>query len=169
VTDGAYDLRVLASLVLAGLLSAPTPPAEEADVLVALDVKDAPVTEVVQVLGELGGFQVVFDPGLSCRLTLKAGSISYERAFETVLRACRYGYEGEGNVVRVATLARLSQEAADRRRLAEAQKEAAPRREVRLRLSYARASAMAPLVRKVLSPRGEVTFDERTNTLIIID
>jgi type IV pilus assembly protein PilQ len=86
-----------------------------------------------------------------------------------VLRACRYGYEGEGNVVRVATLARLSQEAADRRRLAEAQKEAAPRREVRLRLSYARASAMAPLVRKVLSPRGEVTFDERTNTLIIID
>jgi type IV pilus assembly protein PilQ len=157
---------MLASLALVGLLNAA---ASERDVLLALDMKDAPATDVLQVLGDSAGFQVVFDPGLSCRLTLKMNAASFERAFESVLRACRFGYEGEGNVLRVATTTRLSQEASDRRRLAEAQREAAPRRELRLRLSYARAAEMAAVLKKALSPRGDVTYDERTNTLIIID
>jgi type II secretory pathway component HofQ len=37
------------------------------------------------------------------------------------------------------------------------------------RLSYAKAAEMAPLVKKFLSPRGEVIFDARTNTLIVTD
>jgi type IV pilus assembly protein PilQ len=156
---------MLGLLLLVGLTTA----ASERDVLIALDVKDAPATQILQVLGETAGFQVVFDPGLSCRMTLKLNAVTYERAFESVLRACRFDYEGQGKVIRVATIARLSQEASDRRRLLEAQKDAAPRRELRVRLSYARAAEMATLLKRVLSPRGEVVFDDRTNTLIIID
>jgi type II secretory pathway component HofQ len=156
---------MLAPLLLVGLAMAPP----EGDSLVALDVKDAPATQIIQALAEAGAFQVVFDPGLSCRLTLKLNGVSYERAFQSVLRACRFGYEGEGGILRVAALTRLSQEAADERRLAEAKRDSAPRREVRLRLSYARAAQMAPLLKRFLSARGEVAFDERTNTLIIID
>ena len=37
------------------------------------------------------------------------------------------------------------------------------------RLSYARAQELAPIVKRFLSPRGEVVYDTRTNTLIIID
>jgi type IV pilus assembly protein PilQ len=151
---------VLALVLLVGLAAT----AAERDVLIALDVKDAQAPEIIQVLAETAGLQVVFDPGLSCRLTLKLNAVSYERAFETVLRACRFDYEGEGNVLRVATIARLSQEASERRRLADAQREAAPRREVRLRLSYARATEMATLLKRVLSPRAEVVVDERTHT-----
>ena len=106
---------------------------------------------------------------MACRLTLKLNAVTFSRAFESVLRACGLGYEGEGNVVRVAQVARLAQEAADRRRLAEAQRAALPRGEVRLRLSYARAAEMAPKVKRFLSPQGEVAYDERTNTLILID
>jgi type IV pilus assembly protein PilQ len=156
---------VLALVLLAGLAAT----AAERDVLLAVDVKDAPATQIIQALAETAGLQVVFDPGLSCRLTLKFNAATYDRAFESVLRACRFDYEGEGNVIRVASITRLSQEASERRRLAEAQREAAPRREVRLRLSYARAAEMATLLKRVLSPRAEVVFDERTNTLIIID
>jgi hypothetical protein len=121
---------VLALVLLAGLAAT----AAERDVLLAVDVKDAPATQIIQALAETAGLQVVFDPGLSCRLTLKFNAATYDRAFESVLRACRFDYEGEGNVIRVASITRLSQEASERRRLAEAQREAAPRREVRLRL-----------------------------------
>ena len=152
-------------LLALALLSAPP----EREALVALDVKEAPVGDIVGALAEAGGFQAVFDPGLTCRLTVKLVGASYVEALENVLKACGLAYEVAGNVVRVATRARLLQEQADRRRLAEAQRDAAPRREARLRLSYARAAQVAPLLKRFLSPRAEVAFDERTNTLIIID
>jgi len=72
-------------------------------------------------------------------------------------------------VVRVAPAARLAQEAAAERRLAEAKRASSPRQEVRLRLSYARAAEIAPLLKSFLSPHGEAVFDERTNTLILLD
>jgi type II secretory pathway component HofQ len=37
------------------------------------------------------------------------------------------------------------------------------------RLSYARAAEMAPIVKRLMSPRGDVLFDARTNTIIIVD
>ena len=156
---------MLALVLLAGLVVAPA----EGEALVAIDVKSGAVTDVVQVLTELAGLQAVLDPDVACRLTLKLNAVSFSRAFESVLRACGLGYEGEGSVVRVAKIARLRQEAADRRLLAEAQSTSLPRGEVRLRLSYARAAEMAPKVKRFLSPRGEVAYDERTNTLILID
>ena len=156
---------MLALVLLAGLAAAPA----DGEALVALDVKNGAATDVVQVLTELADLQAVLDPDVACRLTLKLNAVSFSRAFESVLRACGLGYEGEGNVVRVAKIARLRQEAADRRLLAEAQRTSLPRGEVRLRLSYARAAEMAPKVKRFLSPRGEVAYDERTNTLILID
>ena len=141
----------------------------ERESLVALDVKDAPVGDVLQALAEAGGFQAVLDPGVTCRITLKLNGVAYERAVTTVLRACGLAYEGENGVLRVAPTARLAQEAAARRLLAAEQRAALPRKEVRLRLSYARAAQVAPLLKKHLSPRGDVAYDERTNTLIIID
>ena len=57
----------------------------------------------------------------------------------------------------------------ERRKLAEEQKLNRPLRTVRHTLSYARAADLAPLIKKFLSPRGDVVFDARTNTLIITD
>ena len=135
-------------MLMAGLAAAPA----DGEALVAMDVKNGAATDVVQVLAELAGLQAVLDPDVSCRLTLKLNAISFSRAFESVLGACGLGYEGEGNVVRVARSARLRQEAEDRRLLAEAQRASLPRGEVRLRLSYARAAEMAPKVKRFLSP-----------------
>jgi hypothetical protein len=45
-------------------------PGGEGEARVSLDVKDAPVVDIVRVLVEAGGLQVVFDPGLDCRLTV---------------------------------------------------------------------------------------------------
>lgn len=156
---------MLALVLLVGLAAAPA----DGEAQVVLDVREGGVAEIVQALAEAGGLQVVFDPDVTCRLTLKLHASSFSRAFESVLGACGLGYEGEGNVVRVARVGRLAQEAADRRRLADAQRASLPRGEVRLRLSYARAAEMAPKIKRFLSPRGEVAYDERTNTLILID
>jgi type II secretory pathway component HofQ len=88
---------------------------------------------------------------------------------EATLNACGLAYEEEGSVVRVATRARLTAEATDRRRLAEMRSQRPAGRVALFRLSYARARDVAPLVRKHLSHRSQVIYDERTNTLIIAD
>ena len=59
--------------------------------------------------------------------------------------------------------------AAERRKFEEERRLAAPPQVSYQRLSYARAQELAPIVKRFLSPRGEVVYDTRTNTLIIID
>src|SRR5262245_50844445 len=154
----------------AALLPAPAPPAEVAEeARLSIDVREADVVDVVRVLAELGGFQVVMDPGISCKLTLKLKEVRWTSVLEMALRSCGLAKEEDNDIVRIATAARLTQEAADRAKLEEQKRLSAPRTVTMLRLSYARAQELAPVIKKMLSPRGEVVWDNRTNTLIVID
>lgn len=136
---------------------------------VSIDVKDADIVDVVRLLAEVGGFQVVIHPGISCRLTLSLKDVRWPTILDLALKTCGLGQDAEGDVLRIATLAQLTRETAERRRFEEQRKQDAPGTLTLRRLSYARAEQVAPLLKKFLSPRGEVFFDARTNTLIIID
>jgi type II secretory pathway component HofQ len=141
--------------------------AGEGEARISLDVKDAPVVDIVRVLAETGGFQVVFDPGITCRLTMKVNEARWRRTLDTALSACALGLEEEGDILRVAPLSRLREEAAGRRRLEEERRAAGAGRLALFRLSYARAQEMAPLLERLLAPAGRVTYDPRTNTLMV--
>jgi type IV pilus assembly protein PilQ len=157
-----------AVLVLAlAVPPAPAGPGEEANI--SLDVKDADVVDVIRLLAQVGGFQVVIHPGVSCELTLSLKEVRWPTVLDLALKTCGLGQDTEGNVVRVAKVAQLTAEAAERRRLDEERSLAAPAQVTFQRLSYARAQELAPIVERFLSPRGEVVYDARTNTLIIID
>jgi len=141
--------------------------AEPTEARLSLDVREAPVRDVVRALVELGGFQVVFDPDVRCALTVTLHQADWLDALDTTLRACGLSREESGGVVRVAPTSRLREEA-DRQRSVKEKRGAAPAGELVLfRLSYARAREMAPLMNDLVSPRGEVTLDPRTNTLIV--
>ncbi len=149
-------------LVAAAVAGAPAGEAR-----LSLDAKDAQVRDVVSLLAELGGFQAVFDPDTQCTLTLRLHDARWQTVLETTLRACGLAQEEEAGVMRVARRSRLAEEAAARRRLAEERARGGPDRIALFRLSYARAEALAPLVRSRLPPRSDVTWDARTNTLIV--
>jgi type IV pilus assembly protein PilQ len=121
--------------------------------------------DIVQALAETGGLQAIFDPGISCRLTMKLPGARWRSVLDTTLSACRLGYEEEGNVLRVAPLARLQAEAAARRSLSEERRSSG--RLATFRLSYARAQELAPLLQRLLSPTGRASYDSRTNTLVL--
>jgi type IV pilus assembly protein PilQ len=156
----------MSTLALALVLAASAPAGETR---LSIDVKDANVIDVVRLLSEVGGFQVVADAGVSCKLTLKLKDVEWPTVLDLALRSCGLAQETEGNVVRVATAARLTEEAAQRRRLDEERRLGGPLRTDTYRLSYARAQELAPLLRRFLSPRGTVEFDARTNTLFVTD
>ena len=158
--------RATVLLLLTALVVAPCA-GEETEARVSLDVKDAPIESIVTALVELGGRQVVFDPGLACALTLKLHGVAWLTALEMTLRACGLGYEDTGGVLWVATMARLREEAESRQRLNEARPADTGRSLTLYRLSWARAEEMAPLLKRLVAPDGDVTVEPRTNTLII--
>lgn len=159
-------------LTLVAILSSQGTRAVRADApeaRVSLDLREADVRDVVGALLQLSGLQSVFDPGISCRLTLKVHELSWRKSLQATLNACALGYEEEGSVVRIATRERLRSETAERRRLAEQKEELRSHRLELVRLSYARAREMAPLLKRLLPPHAGVVYDDRTNTLILID
>jgi type IV pilus assembly protein PilQ len=95
--------------------------------------------------------------------------VPWDQALEVVLQAKGLGMVRRGNLIRVAPLATLEKEreAAIARR--KQQVELAPLETRLIPVSYATAGDLEPRVRELLSPRGTVSVDERTNVLIVRD
>jgi type IV pilus assembly protein PilQ len=158
----------LGAALLAVAVSAPAA-AAPAEARISVDFKDVDVVDVVRLLSDVGQFQVVMDPGITCKLTLKLKEVPWDQVLDLSLKVCSLGSESDNGIVRVAPVAKLTAEHVERRRLEEERALDRPLRTVRYTLSYARAAEVAPLIKKFLSPRGDVVFDARTNTLIITD
>lgn len=159
-------MSTLALVLSLALIQAPT----EEEALIDFDVKDADVVDILRLLAEVGRFNLVADPDVRCRLTLKLTSVRWEQVLQLALRGCRLGEDRLGeNLIRVARVEQLTAEQQAKRKYEEERRLVGPLRTTYRRLAYARARELAPLLRNFLSPRGEVVFDERTNTLIITD
>ena len=113
---------------------------------------------------------IVIDPNVEGRVDVALRDVPWDQALDLILRSNRLGYIVDGTIIRIAPLSALADEEADRRKLAEEQALAGELIVFTRTLSYARAADMASLITQaVLSTRGQIQVDERTNTLIITD
>jgi type IV pilus assembly protein PilQ len=157
----------LASPAIAAASAVPaTPPA---DARVSVDLRDVDIVDVTRLFADASGFQLVVDPGVSCKLTLKLDQVPWSAALDLALKVCGLGSETDNGIVRVAQIAKLTAETEARRKFEEGHRLDRPLHTTIQRLSYAKAAELAPLLKKFLSPRGDVVADPRTNTLIITD
>jgi type IV pilus assembly protein PilQ len=137
--------------------------------LISLDFKDGDIQDIFRLFAEISGLNVVLQPGVSGRVTLRLNEVPWDQALELVLKTNKLGYIQEGNVIRIAPLAQLAEEEAERRKLAEEKALAGELNTLTQSLSYAKAKDAEPLLKRNLSPRGDIVVDERTNTLIVTD
>ncbi len=121
---------------------------------ISVDFKDADVRQVLRILSLKSGVDIVAGPDVEGLVTIKLTNVPWEQALEIILRTYGFAYERKGNVVRVLTQASVEQEALST--------EVFP-------LDYAKAKEAADVVKEMLSDRGKIKFDERTNTLIVTD
>jgi type IV pilus secretin PilQ/predicted competence protein len=137
---------------------------------ISLDFKEGDLQDIFRLFADISGLNVVVNPGVSGKVTLKLTEVPWDQALELILKTQGLGYTLEGNVIRIAKLADLQKEEADRRKLEEEKQLAGTLDVVNVRLSYAKAGDLEGTVKKVaLSPRGNITLDPRTNTMIITD
>ena len=137
---------------------------------VSLDFQGADLRAVLRTFAEISGLNIVIDPSIQGSVDVALRDVPWDQALDIILRANKLGYLVDGTIVRIAPLTVLADEEAQRQKLIEAQALAGELRVYTRSLSYARAEALRPLLEStVLSQRGSVRTDERTNTLIISD
>ncbi len=137
---------------------------------ISLDFQGADLRAVLRTFSEVSGLNMVIDPAVQGSVDVALRDVPWDQALDIILRANKLGYLLDGTIVRIAPLTVLAEEETQRRKLADEQALAGQLRVVTKTLSYARAEDLQALLTKsVLSPRGSVQVDPRTNTLIISD
>ena len=137
---------------------------------VSMEFQNADLRSVLRTFAAISGLNLVIDPQVTGNVDVALVDVPWDQALAVILRANRLGYEVDGTVVRVAPVATLAAEEEERRARAEESALAGELVVLTRALGYARAADLADLVtRTVLSPRGQVQVDGRTNTLIIAD
>jgi len=137
---------------------------------ISMSLKDADVKEVLRTFARLSGLNVVIQPGVRGTVTVELEKVPWDQALDQILKINGLGYEIEGNIMRIAPVSVLEQEAKRAQALAAAQSLSLPLQTVVKRLSYSTAGEIAGLLRRgggIMSNRGSVIVDARTNTLII--
>ena len=137
---------------------------------VSLDFQGADLRAVLRTFAEISGLNVVIDPTIQGTVDVALRDVPWDQALDIILRANKLGYVVDGTIVRIAPLGVLSDEESQRRKLADEQALSGELRVLTRALSYARAEELRPLLTAtVLSQRGSIQTDTRTNTLIIND
>jgi type IV pilus assembly protein PilQ len=134
-----------------------------------LDFKEADIHNILRLLAEVGSVNIVTSDDVTGSVTIRMRDVPWDQALDVILQAKGLGAERRGNLVRVAPQDVLEKE----RELAIArqkqQVELAPLETRLVPVSYATAKTVQPRVQEVLSARGTVSVDDRTNVLIVRD
>ncbi len=139
-----------------------------------LNFQDIEVRPLLQLLADTSGQNIVVADTVKGRVTLRLQNVPWDQALDIVLKTKGLDMRRKDNVILVAPQAELAaQEKADLEAKKDIQ-ELAPLRTEFLTVNYAKASEIARLVKSsgggsMLSDRGNVTVDERTNTLLVQD
>ncbi|HET9765311.1 MAG TPA: type IV pilus secretin PilQ [Thermoanaerobaculia bacterium] len=134
-------------------------------------LRDADIKEVLRTFAKIAGLNMVIQPGVQGPVTVELDQVPWDQALEIILKTNDLDYRLEGNVMRIAPRAKLAEEAQAEAAVRAAAALSVPLRTVLKRISYAQAQEIANLLRSgtasILSARGSVVVDPRTNTLII--
>ncbi len=139
----------------------------------SLNFQDIEVRSVLQLIADFTNLNMVVSDAVSGNLTLRLKNVPWDQALDIILKTKGLGKRENGNVIYVAP----SEEIAAREKLElEAQQqvqELAPLRSEFIQVNYARAGELAALLKSsensLLSERGNVTVDDRTNNLLVQD
>jgi type IV pilus assembly protein PilQ len=134
-----------------------------------LDLIDIPLVDFFRLMSEEGGINVVMDPGIKDKVSIKVVKVPWDQIFEAVLNNNNLDKQIEGSVVRIARKATLQDEAKQRESLKKANLLAADVETRIKRLNYAKASALIKALEDQKTVRGSIVVEERTNSLIVTD
>jgi len=146
---------------------------------VTFNFQDIPVRSVLQLIADVSDLNIVVADSVGGNLTLRLTNVPWDQALDIVMDARNLDMRKNGNVIWIGPTAEI---AAREQQLLQAQMDRRilePLQTVLIPVSYAKAADLMSLIQEstaaqgseygLLSERGSVTIDERTNTLLVTD
>lgn len=136
---------------------------------ISLDFKDVDIRDVLRLIADVSDLNIIAGDEVSGNVTIRLVDVPWDQALDVILLTKGLGFVRVGNVLRIAPSEVLKAE--EEARLQERRaKEKLEDLVVKLQpVNYAKVSEVAKLVKRLLTARGTVDTDERTNTIIIKD
>lgn len=137
--------------------------------LISLDLQDTDIDNALRIIAEVSNLNIVASEEVVGKVTLRLTDVPWDQALDVILKTHGLDRVLEGNVMRIAPIEKLRVERESLKQAQIAENELAQLLVKYIRVSYGKASELKSLVETVLSERGTVAYDERSNQLIIKD
>ena len=145
----------------------------------SLNFQDIPVRAVLQLIADFTGLNVVVSDSVDGNLTLRLQNVPWDQALDIILKSKGLSKRESGNVMLIAPSEEIAAQEKIDLEAAQAITELAPIRTAFFTINYAKVTELEPLFigesgegeggGGLLSTRGSVIIDERTNTMIVKD
>lgn len=136
---------------------------------VSLDFQQADISNVLRLIAEVSGFNIVVGEGVKNKVTMKLANVPWDQALDMLLKMNALGMIRQGNIVWVDTLQNIAKQQDEEARAKDSKSKAEP---IVTRVFYIRninAQEVLTSLRQNLSPRGIMTISQASNALIISD
>jgi type IV pilus assembly protein PilQ len=139
----------------------------------SLNFQNIEVRAVLQLIADFTGLNLVTSDTVTGNITLRLKNVPWDQALDIILKTKGLDKRQSGNVILIAPSEEIAAREKAELEAAKTVEELAPLRSEYVQINYAKAADLATLIKakenSLLSARGSVTVDERTNTLLVQD
>jgi len=121
---------------------------------ITMNFKGADIRTVLSYISEVAGVDIVAAPDVAGTIDLRLTDKPWKVVLDVIVRNYGFAYEKDADIIRVVTLDKLKQEEVVTQAIA---------------LNYGKAKDVMASIKKIVSSRGKVKYDDRTNMLIVTD
>jgi len=140
---------------------------------ISLSFQDIPVRTVLQIIADYNDFNLIISDTVTGNITLRLDGVPWDQALSIILKVKGLDKRMQGNILMVAPSDELAAREAQSLQAKQQVEELATLYSEFVQINYAKAAEFAELIKNedtsILSERGSVSVDERTNTLLIRD
>ncbi|MFI5305067.1 MAG: type IV pilus secretin PilQ [Nitrospiria bacterium] len=136
---------------------------------VFLDFQDMEIANALRIISEVSGLNFLVGDDVKGKINVKLKNVPWDQALDLILKMNNLGQIREGNILRISSLGNITKQQDDEIKAKESQIKSEDLIVQIIHLSYAKASELTEPLKKNMSPRGEITVDARTNSLIVKD
>jgi len=136
---------------------------------ISLDFQGAEITNVIRLIADVSHLNFVMGEDVKGKISLKLANVPWDQALDIILEMNSLGKVQQGNIIRITTLVNLAKQRDEIMRAKETEVSSADLVTRVIYVNYGKADEAKILLEKLLSPRGEIMVDKRTNAMVVKD
>ncbi|HJT20388.1 MAG TPA: type IV pilus secretin PilQ [Nitrospira sp.] len=136
---------------------------------ISLDFQQADISNVLRLIAEVSGFNIVVGEGIKSKVTMKLVGVPWDQALDMILKMNGLGKIKQGNILWIDTLANIAKQEDEEARVKTSKIQAEPLVDRVFYIRNLQAQELMTSLRQNLSPRGRIQVSQTSNALIVQD